>query len=108
DMITKTLALEWGSEGIRINSVIPGPIEDTEGMRRLAPTPEAMDNVVASVPMKRIGTKSDMASICLFLGSEMASYVNGTVIPVDGGWHLNIPGTALDPVLDMIASAKNK
>ncbi len=108
DMITKTLALEWGPEGIRINSVIPGPIEDTEGMRRLAPTPEAMDAVVKSVPMKRIGYKTDMANICLFLGSDMASYVNGTVIPVDGGWYLNMPGTALDPVLDMIATEKRR
>ncbi|MDH3741957.1 MAG: SDR family oxidoreductase [Hyphomicrobiales bacterium] len=108
DMITKTLALEWGPEGIRINSVIPGPIEDTEGMRRLAPTPEAMDAVVRSVPLKRVGRKSDMANICLFLGSELASYISGAVIPVDGGWYLNMPGTALDPVLDMIAAEKQK
>ncbi len=108
DMVTKTLALEWGPEGIRVNSVIPGPIEDTEGMRRLAPTPDDMDRVVASVPLKRIGQKADMANICLFLGSDMASYVNGTVIPVDGGWYLNTPGTALDPVLDMIAETKSK
>ena len=107
DMITRTLALEWGPEGIRINSVIPGPIEDTEGMRRLAPTREAMDKVVSSVPLKRVGAKADMANICLFLGSEMASYVNGAVIPVDGGWHLNMPGTALDPVLDTLAAKKN-
>ena len=50
----------------------------------------------------------DFANICLFLGSDMASYVNGTVIPVDGGWYLNTPGTALDPVLDMIAETKSK
>ena len=106
DMITKTLALEWGPEGIRINSVIPGPIEDTEGMRRLAPTAEAMEAVVNSVPMKRVGKKSDLADICLFLGSEMASYINGTVIPVDGGWCLNMQGTSLDPVLDKIAADK--
>ena len=105
DMITRTLALEWGPTGVRVNSVIPGPIEDTEGMRRLAPGPEAMKQVERSVPLKRIGTKSDMADICLFLGSHHASYINGAVIPVDGGWHLNMPGTALDPVLDMIEAA---
>ncbi len=108
DMVTRTLALEWGPSGVRINSVIPGPIEDTEGMRRLAPTPDAMKMVVGSVPMKRVGTKTDMADICLFLGSQMASYINGAVIPVDGGWHLNMPGTALDPVLDMIAKMKGR
>ena len=77
-------------------------------MRRLAPTPEAMDAVVKSVPLKRVGQKTDMANICLYLGSDMASYISGTVIPVDGGWYLNMPGTALDPVLDMLAAAKRK
>ena len=108
DMITRTLALEWGPAGVRVNSVIPGPIEETEGMRRLAPSPEAMKQVERSVPLKRVGTKTDMANICLFLGSEFASYVSGAVIPVDGGWHLNMPGTALDPVLDMIEAAGRK
>jgi NAD(P)-dependent dehydrogenase (short-subunit alcohol dehydrogenase family) len=108
DMITRTLALEWGPHGVRVNSVIPGPIEDTEGMRRLAPSPEAMKQVERSVPLKRIGTKTDMANICLFLGSDCASYVSGAVIPVDGAWHLNMPGTALDPVLDMIDAAGRK
>ena len=106
DMITRTLALEWGPTGIRINSVIPGPIEGTEGMRRLAPSPQAMEHVVGSVPLKRVGTKQDMANICLFLASDMASYITGAVIPVDGAWSLNMPGTALDPVLDMLAAQK--
>ena len=39
DMMTRVLAIEWGADGIRVNSVVPGPIEGTEGMRRLAPTP---------------------------------------------------------------------
>lgn len=106
DMITRTLALEWGPQGIRINSVIPGPIDETEGMRRLAPTPEAMKAVVGSVPLKRVGVAADIGNACLFLGSDLASYVNGAVLPVDGGWVLNMPGTSLDPVLDMIAKLK--
>ncbi len=106
DMITRTLALEWGPEGIRINSVIPGPIDNTEGMRRLAPTPKAMAMVEGSVPLRRVGQAQDIANACLFLGSDMASYLTGAVIPVDGGWILNIPGTSLDPVLDAIEAQK--
>ncbi|MFN0262508.1 SDR family oxidoreductase [Tepidamorphus sp. 3E244] len=106
DMITKTLALEWGEEGIRINSVIPGPIDGTEGMSRLAPTPEAMEEVRKSVPMKRVGIPRDVANLCMYLGSDFASYLTGAVIPVDGGWALNMPGTALDPILDHIAASR--
>lgn len=88
DMITRCLALEWGPEGIRINSVVPGPIEGTEGMKRLAPTPEFMQKAQDSVPLKRLGKTADIGNMCLFLASEQASYVSGAVIPVDGGWSL--------------------
>jgi len=96
DMITRTLALEWGPAGVRVNSVVPGPIADTEGMRRLAPSQRAMKAVGKSVPLGRIGEARDVASLCLFLGSDMAAYISGTVIPVDGGWSLNLFGTALE------------
>lgn len=84
DQITRTLSLEWGIEGLRINSVVPGFIDDTEGADRLAPTPQARQAVMDSVPLGRMGTKTDMANMCLFLGSDAASYVSGTVINVDG------------------------
>ena len=86
DMVTKTLALEWGPLGIRINSVIPGPIDGTEGMARLAPDAAARSAVVQSVPMRRMGTPQDVADACLFLASDAARYVTGAVLPVDGGW----------------------
>lgn len=85
DMITRCLAMEWAKDGIRINSVAPGPIEGTEGMERLAPTPEAKARAAASVPMGRMGTVDEIADMCLFLSSDAARYVTGTVIPVDGG-----------------------
>lgn len=88
DMITKTLALEWGREGVRINSVLPGPVDGTEGMQRLAPTNEMREAVRQSVPMERMGTPTDIANACLFLASPLASYVHGVVLPVDGGWVL--------------------
>ena len=98
DQITRTLALEWGPEGIRVNSVLPGPIEDTEGFARLAPTPEIKAQRLASVPLRRAARSSEVADLCLFLASERASYITGAVIPVDGGATLGIPA-------DILASA---
>ena len=86
DMITRTLCLEWGVEGVRINSIIPGPIDNTEGMKRLAPTDDLRAAVTKSVPLQRMGTTDDIANACLFLASDLASYISGAVIPVDGGW----------------------
>jgi NAD(P)-dependent dehydrogenase (short-subunit alcohol dehydrogenase family) len=86
DMITRTLAIEWGPDGVRINSVTPGPIDGTEGMQRLAPTEAIRKKVVESVPMRRMGTPDDVAQVCLFLASDAGRYVSGTVIPVDGAW----------------------
>ena len=86
DMITRTLAIEWGAQGIRINSVIPGPIDGTEGMARLAPDEATRRAIIASVPLRRMGTPQDIADACLFLGSDAARYVTGSVLPVDGGW----------------------
>jgi len=92
DMITKTLCIEWGVEGIRINSVIPGPIDGTEGMKRLAPNEMARDAVKKSVPLKRMGSTDDIANACLFLSSEYANYITGAIIPVDGGWMVSGAG----------------
>ena len=92
DMLTRVLAIEWGSEGVRINSVMPGPIEDTEGMARLAPTTEAKQAIVRGVPLGRMGTKQDVANLVLFLASPLASYISGAVIPVDGAWSANGAG----------------
>ena len=86
DMITRCLAIEWGPEGLRVNGVVPGPIDGTEGMARLAPTPEARARVARSVPMGRLGTPDDVAAACLWLGSDAAAYVNGVIVAADGGW----------------------
>lgn len=88
DMITRCLALEWGEEGIRVNSIVPGPIEGTEGMKRLAPTDELMEMAKKSVPLKRLGSPEDIGNAALYLCSPAASYVSGVVMPVDGGWSL--------------------
>jgi NAD(P)-dependent dehydrogenase (short-subunit alcohol dehydrogenase family) len=86
DMLTRVLAIEWGGDGVRVNSVIPGPIAETEGMARLAPDEASQQAVARSVPLGRFGTKQDVANLVLFLASPWASYITGAVIPVDGGW----------------------
>ena len=89
DMLTRVLAIEWGGDGIRVNSVIPGPIDETEGMARLAPTAEARAAVVRGIPLGRMGSKRDVANLVLFLASPQAAFVSGAVVPVDGGWSAN-------------------
>lgn len=88
DMLTRVLAQEWGAAGLRVNSICPGPIEGTEGMRRLAPSEEIRSGVKDSVPLGRMGTVEDIANAALFLSSPQASYISGVVLPVDGGWAL--------------------
>jgi NAD(P)-dependent dehydrogenase (short-subunit alcohol dehydrogenase family) len=98
DMLTRVLAIEWGGDGIRVNAVVPGPIEGTEGMVRLAPTDEAREIVRETVPAARWGTSRDVADVCLFLASPLAAYVTGVVLPADGGWSLGGAVTAMTAI----------
>ena len=100
DMLTRALALEWGPRGIRVNAVSPGPIADTEGQRRLVPDPAAVEERVASIPLKRMGTLDDVNALCAFLASSRASYITGTIIPVDGGTTLNPTPTRMGQFLE--------
>jgi 2,4-dienoyl-CoA reductase [(3E)-enoyl-CoA-producing], peroxisomal len=84
DSLTRTLAVEWGPLGIRVNGIAPGPIDGTEGVRRL--TSEASrEQAVRTCPMGRLGTTDDIANAALYLCSDAASYVNGVTLVVDGG-----------------------
>ena len=85
NMLTKCLALEWGPGGVRVNAISPGPIAETEGMARLAPTEEAEARVKGRNPLRRYGTKDEIADMAIFLSTDKAAYVNGAIIPVDGG-----------------------
>jgi NAD(P)-dependent dehydrogenase (short-subunit alcohol dehydrogenase family) len=88
DMLTRTLAMEWGPAGVRVNSISPGPIDGTEGMRRLLPHESMKKKLAQTVPLQRLGTVDDCADAALFLASDAARYVSGAVLPVDGGWSL--------------------
>ncbi|HIA46690.1 MAG TPA: SDR family oxidoreductase [Candidatus Hydrogenedentes bacterium] len=92
DAFSRTIANEWGPIGIRCNCVAPGPIADTEGMRRLAPTDELMNQVSDHIPLRELGTIQDIANTCLFLSSDAAKYTTGTIAVVDGGQWISSPG----------------
>jgi NAD(P)-dependent dehydrogenase (short-subunit alcohol dehydrogenase family) len=91
DMLTQVLALEWGAQGIRINSIVPGPIADTEGLKRLAPTADTLSAMTQRVPLKRLGAVEDIANMAMVLASDLGAFITGTVIPVDGGLALTGP-----------------
>ena len=88
DMLMKTLAMEWGPVGVRVMSIWPGPIDDTEGMQRLAGDPAVKEKVEKALPLQRFGTKDEVAQLALFLASPAAKYITGSVHAVDGGMSL--------------------
>lgn len=97
DQLTRTLALEWGEDGIRINSISPGPIDGTEGFRKLMASDEQQRaKAVQAVPLKRVGGLDDIANLALFLGSPYASYISGALVPCDGGGALESVKPALE------------
>jgi len=84
DSLTRTLAVEWGPHGIRVNGIAPGPIEGTEGVRRLT-NEKSRASALENCPLGRMGTTDDIANAALYLASDAASYVNGVTLVVDGG-----------------------
>ena len=84
DALTRNLAVEWGRYGIRVNAIAPGPIGDTEGMKRLVPDP-IKEKLKQRIPLGRFGLISDIENAAVFLCSDAASYINGAVLVVDGG-----------------------
>jgi NAD(P)-dependent dehydrogenase (short-subunit alcohol dehydrogenase family) len=88
DMLTKCLAIEWGAEGVRVNSIAPGAVDDTEGMRRLAPTPEIKKQFTRAIPLRRFATRDEIADLALFLSSDAARFITGAIMVCDGGQSL--------------------
>ena len=84
DSVTRTLALEWGGLGIRVNGIAPGPIDDTEGVSRLVP-PDMKKKMEQAIPIGRFGRIDEIAQIAVFLASDGGSLINGATIVADGG-----------------------
>ena len=79
----KALARELAADGIRANAVAPGPIDNDFTHGRM--TREIKDNLAKSVPLGRLGRPEEVAGACLYLASDLSSFVTGTVLDVNGG-----------------------
>lgn len=85
NMLVQSLAIELGPMGIRCNVMAPGPVEETEGMRRLAPEGnKSWATLLRAIPLRRAATLDEIADLALFLVSDAARYISGAVIPIDG------------------------
>ncbi|KFO34781.1 Peroxisomal 2,4-dienoyl-CoA reductase [Fukomys damarensis] len=84
DAMTRHLAVEWGPRNIRVNSLAPGPISGTEGLRRLGGIQASLSKELPHSPLQRMGNKTEIAHSALYLASPLASYVTGIMLVVDG------------------------
>jgi len=83
--LTRSLAVEWGNRGIRMNAIAPGPIPTEGAFSRLLPRPELEVAAKTRNPLGRFGTVEEFANLAAFLISDGAGYVNGEVVTMDGG-----------------------
>lgn len=84
DALTRSLAMEYGPHGVRVNSVAPGVI-DTDLWARNKSVPGVVERVEATIPLRRWGTPEEVADVIVFLASDAARYVTAQTISVDGG-----------------------
>ena len=84
---TKACARELGPDNIRVNAICPSYIDTDIAAGRM--TPERMDAIVKSVPMARVGQAHEVAGCVVFLASDLASYITGSEIDVNGGSHIH-------------------
>lgn len=83
--LTKALANEWASKGVNVNAIAPGYIE-TDNTYALRNDPDRSTSILQRIPANRWGKPSDFAGPAIFLASDAADYVHGTILTVDGGW----------------------
>ena len=84
DSLTRTLAAEWGPYGIRVNGLAPGPVDGTEGVRRLL-SESARHDIEQQCPLGRMATIDEVSSAALFLCSDASAFVTGVTLVIDGG-----------------------
>lgn len=110
DSMTRSLALEWGCDGIRVVGIAPGPIADTPGTTKLAPglTPGEVNEMIADgIPLGRMGEASEIGHAAVFLACS--SYITGDVLIVDGGeWLYKPPMVPKEMVSELSRKVEKK
>jgi len=101
EALMRSLAVEWGDRGIRMNAIAPGPIPTQGAFSRVLPSPELERVALDRHPLHRFGTVDELANLAAFLVSDGSGYINGEVIRMDGGEFLQGAGefTALGRML---------
>jgi NAD(P)-dependent dehydrogenase (short-subunit alcohol dehydrogenase family) len=102
EAMTRTLAAEWASLGIRVNAVSPGPFHSRGAADRLWPSDEMEEQVREQIPLGRFGDAEEVAEVVCLLASPATSWVTGAVWVVDGGWSLP------DPLVDADAKVRRR
>jgi NAD(P)-dependent dehydrogenase (short-subunit alcohol dehydrogenase family) len=83
--MTRSLAVEWGGRGVRLNAIAPGPFPTAGAWERLVPRPDLATVFETKNPLRRVGEHGELANLAAFLLSDMAGYINGEVVTIDGG-----------------------
>ncbi len=90
--MTRSLAVEWGDRGVRLNAIAPGPFPTPGAWERLVPREDLARDFEDSVPLGRAGEHSELANLACYLLAEEAGYINGEVVTIDGGQWLKGAG----------------
>lgn len=91
-VLTKSLAAEWGRYGIRLNGISPGPFPTEGAFNRIIPNEEMQQQAINSIPLGRFGDPTELADLAAYLISEHAHYITGEIIHIDGGMRLWLCG----------------